>query len=93
MRIGFALNSRWAIRLLNRFESGFSADAPTLLAFAAIPTHVMSTYILYHLTYKNLSLQRLDVLHSSSNSSSFIVSYLSDAAVPLLLTTVQCTRT
>ena len=28
MRIGFALNSHWAIRLLNRFESGFSVDAP-----------------------------------------------------------------
>ena len=28
MRIGFALNLHWAIRLLNRFESGFSVDVP-----------------------------------------------------------------
>ena len=28
MRIGFALNSHWAIRLLNWFESGFSVDRP-----------------------------------------------------------------
>ena len=26
MRIGFALNLHWAIRLLNRFESGFSVN-------------------------------------------------------------------
>ena len=28
MRIGFALNSHWAIRLLNWFESRFSVDRP-----------------------------------------------------------------
>ena len=28
LRIGFALNSHWAIRLLNQFESGFSVDRP-----------------------------------------------------------------
>ena len=28
MRIGFALNLLWAIRLLNWFESGFSVNRP-----------------------------------------------------------------
>ena len=28
MRIGFALNSQWAIRLPNKFESRFSVDRP-----------------------------------------------------------------
>ena len=30
MRIGFAFNSHWAIRLLNRFESGFSVNRPLI---------------------------------------------------------------
>ena len=28
IHIGFALNLHWAIRLLNRFESGFSVNRP-----------------------------------------------------------------
>ena len=31
MRIGFVLNSHWAIRLLNRFESGFNVNRPLVL--------------------------------------------------------------
>ena len=31
MHIGFALNLHWTIQLLNRFESGFSVDAPLVI--------------------------------------------------------------
>ena len=42
MRTGFTLNPLWAIRLLNRFESGFSVNRPLVSSRSA------SAYILAH---------------------------------------------
>ena len=42
IHIGFTLNSLWAIRLLNRFESGFSVNRPLVSLRSA------SAYILAH---------------------------------------------
>ena len=49
MRIGFALNLHWAIRLLNRFESEFSVDAPLVIVVCAI------TWRMYHTLYHSLT--------------------------------------
>ena len=65
MRIGFALNSQWAIRLLNKFESGFGVDSPLAGQLHVPSVKFFKAFKFLTCTYVHVHVQCMDLSSSA----------------------------
>ena len=76
MRIGFSLNSHWAIRLLNKSESGFSVDRPSagqLLSVKFFKAFKFLTCTYVHVHVQCSSVHQFTLVHQLYTEDHFSV--------------------